>query len=115
MNYKKFFATAQPTWKLGLRFLWGSRPYFNYAFSRQLLDEVKGTEMGKAYYCWDDMENEDLVSALMSQDRVFERAPNGGPIFHTRIAYHVENEKFVRFLEEFAAALGVNILDDTVQ
>jgi tryptophan 7-halogenase len=115
VNRKKFFAVAQPTWKLGLRFLWGSRPYFNYTFSRQLLGEVKGMEKGRAYYCWDEMEYEDLFSALMSQDRAFEKAPNGDPIFHTNMAYHVENEKFVRFLEEYAIALGVNILDDTVK
>jgi tryptophan halogenase len=30
------------------------------------------------------------------------------------VAYHVENEKFVRFLEEYAVALGVTIRDDTV-
>src|SRR5688572_4874282 len=29
---KRFFEVAQPTWKLGLRFLWGRRPYFNYSF-----------------------------------------------------------------------------------
>ena len=33
MNMKKFFAIAQPTWKLGLRFLWGTRPYFNFSFN----------------------------------------------------------------------------------
>ena len=33
ISVRKFFATAQPTWKLGLRFLWGPRPHFHYAFS----------------------------------------------------------------------------------
>ena len=29
---KPFFLKAQPTWKLGLRFIWGDRPRFNYTF-----------------------------------------------------------------------------------
>jgi tryptophan halogenase len=33
LNLKKFFAVAQPAWKLGNRFLRGPRSYFNYSFS----------------------------------------------------------------------------------
>lgn len=116
MNARKFFPVTQPTWKLGLRFLWGPRSYFNYTFSMgQLINVVKGMQRMKACYCWDEMEYEDPLSALMSQDRGFERDVRGDPIFHPSIAYHVENEKFVRFLEEYALALGVTILDDTVR
>ena len=115
MNMKKFFAIAQPTWKLGLRFLWGPRPYFNYTFSlKQITGEVKQLPRIKAYYCWDEMEYEDSLSAMMSQNRVFERNAKGDPFIHQSIAYHFENEKFVRFLEEYAVALGVSILDDKV-
>ena len=28
----EFYATAEPTWKLGIKFLWGPRPYFYYSF-----------------------------------------------------------------------------------
>jgi tryptophan halogenase len=115
MNAKKFFAVTQPTWKLGLRFLWGPRPYFNYTFAlHQLPGEVSQLPRIKAYYCWDEMEDEDPISALMSQDRVFERSAKGDPLLHLGIAYHVENEKFVRFLEEYAVALGVTIMNDKV-
>ena len=115
INVKKFFATAQPTWKLGLRFLWGPRPYFNYTFSvKQINGELKQLPRIKAYYCWDEMEYEDSLSAMMSQDRAFERNPKGDPFIHQSIAYHFENEKFVRFLEEYAVALGVKVLDDKV-
>src|SRR5688500_6761314 len=51
---------------------------------------------------------------MMTHDRVFERAPNGGIKFHDSISYHFENEKFVQFLEGLATALGVRTLDDTV-
>ena len=115
MNPKKFYPVAQPTWKLGLRFLWGPRPYFNYTFSiHQLSGELKDLPRIKAYYCWDEIEYEEPLSAMMSQDRVFGRGPHGDPLMHLGLAYHVENEKFVRFLEEYAVALGVTILDDKV-
>jgi len=115
INVKKFFATTQPTWKLGLRFLWGTRPYFNFSFNAgQMAGAVKELPRIRACYCLNEMEYEEPLSALMSQDRVFERAQNGGPVLHSSIAYHVENEKFVRFLEEYAVALGVKVLDDKV-
>ena len=115
MNPKKFFAVAQPTWKVGLRFLWGPRPAFNFTFSfLQLPGGLPQLPRIKAYYCWDEMDCEDPLSALMSHDRVFERRPNGDPVINPAIAYHLENEKFVRFLEEYALAMGVTILEDQV-
>ena len=111
----RFFAVAQPTWKLGLRFLWGPRPYFNYTFvNSQIMGQPPGLRKVKAYYCDEVMEYEDPVSALMTHDRVFERLPNGAPAMHETLAYHFENEKFVRFLEEYAATLGVAVVEETV-
>jgi tryptophan halogenase len=68
----------------------------------------------KAFYCWDEMEYEDPISALMTQDRAFERMPSGEPTLHGSVAYHFENEKFVTFLEEAAAGLGVTTMDETI-
>jgi tryptophan halogenase len=113
ISARKFFATAQPTWKLGLRYLWGPRSHFHYTFSnQQLLGKVEGLRKQKGFYCWEEMVDEDPFSALMERDRVFERQPNGIPAIHTTLAYHFENEKFVRFLAEFAHAAGVSISDD---
>ena len=115
MNMKKFFAVAQPTWKLGLRFLWGPRPYFNFSFNAgQMAGMSKPLQRIRACYCLDEMEYEEPLSAMMSQNRVFGRGPQGDPLIHLGLAYHVENEKFVRFLEDYAVALGVTILDDKV-
>jgi len=111
----RFFEVARPTWKLGLRFLWGPRTYFNYSFNQaQLSGRIKGLRKAKAFYCWDEMAYEDPISALMTEDRAFERMPNRQPAMHGSVAYHFENEKFVTFLEEAAAALGVTILDETI-
>ena len=111
---QRFFALARPTFKLGLRFIWGTRPYFNYTFAPGPEARLDGLAKPIGYYCDEDMEYADPFSAMMTHDRVFDRAPNGVPVLHEGIAYHFENEKFVRFLEEYALSLGVRILDDTV-
>src|SRR2546421_395151 len=54
------------------------------------------------------------VSAMMAHDRVFPRGPSGAPLFHAALSYHFENEKFVTFLEQYALAKGVTVIDDTV-
>lgn len=112
---KQFFEVARPTWKLGLKFIWGPRPYFHYTFNPLQLDgKPAGMRRVKGFYCEEVMEYEDPMSALMTHDRVFERRPAGDPAIHIHLAYHFENEKFVRYLESYAAAVGVGIVDDTV-
>jgi tryptophan halogenase len=112
---KKFYEIAAPTWKLGLRFLWGPRPYFNYTFGPGL-DARSDPSQAKpnGFYCDDDIEYTDPFSAMMTHDRAFTRRDDGLPSPHVHVAYHFENEKFVRFLEGGARAIGVRILDDTV-
>ena len=112
---RKFFEKALPTWKLGLRFLWGPRGSFHYTFNNtQLTGIPKDLPRMKACYCWEEMEYEDPLSALMSQNKGFERDLKGGPVFHPNLAYHVENERFAGFLEEFAVASGIIVRDDKV-
>ena len=111
---KRFFEIARPTWKLGLKFIWGPRPQFFYPFVPAIDRPQAGLPKTTGYYCDADMDCCDRMSALMTYDRVFQPAPAGGPAIHMDLAYHFENEKFVRFLEEQATALGVTIQDDTV-
>jgi tryptophan halogenase len=114
VDRRQFVSIAQPTWKLGLRFIWGPRPYFNYTFGPQL-DSRAHPELTRSngYFCDDDIEYTDAISALMSQDRAFE-SRNGKPVFHDAIAYHIENERFVQYLEMYARSLGVEIQEGTV-
>lgn len=113
INEKKFFSVAHPTFKLGLRFIWGPRPYFNYTFGAGPEQMAGDLPKSLGFYADQDMENWDLYSAMMTHDRAFERA-GIGPKFHNSLAYHFENEKFVTFLEDYAQAAGVEIRDDTV-
>jgi tryptophan halogenase len=111
----QFHQVAQPTWKMGLKFVWGRRPYFNYSFGPGM--SARYTDMPKAigFYCDEDCEYTDPISSMMTHDRVFERAQGGGIQFHDAISYHFENERFVQWLEGYAGGLGVRTMDDTVQ
>src|SRR5258706_9054322 len=111
---KRFHEVAQPTWRMGLDFIWGPRKHFHYTFGRGMEAKYDDLPKSKGFYCDADDEYADLYSAMMTHDRVFERAGTAGPKFHDAFSYHFENEKYVQFLEGYAAALGVRTLDDTV-
>src|SRR5688500_1164000 len=32
VGFKQFLQVARPTWKLGLKFIWGPHPHFHYTF-----------------------------------------------------------------------------------
>ena len=56
----EFYEVAEPTWKLGMRFLWGPRPYFHYTFGPQLDRPVaRPAASPSGYYCDDDVEYAD--------------------------------------------------------
>src|SRR3954463_14377474 len=46
LDPKRFYAIAKPMWKLGIRFEWGTRPYFNYVFGLELDCRYKGLSKG---------------------------------------------------------------------
>ena len=110
----RFFEIAQPTWKLGLKFVWGPRESFHYTFGSGPVSQAKGLGRPVGFYCDADLTHQDMHSALMAQDKVFERAPHGTPALHPSVAYHFENEKFVRFLHGAAQAAGVAVQDEKV-
>ena len=114
-----FFRFAQPTWKLGLRFLWGPRPSFFYTFGpEQPHARVAPLTRSIGFYSEaDEHHHYDLACELMAHGKAFERGRDGEPAFpaHYAFAYHFENERFVDFLERAAASVGVEIVADTVE
>ena len=114
----EFHRVAEPSWKLGIRFFnWGPRPFFDYTFRPAMTNRWQSMPKQNGYYCEDDSDYvfADLSPALMSHDKVFLRNPqSGGPVVGTDVGYHIENEKFVTFLERYAQRMGVSIIDGTV-
>src|SRR4051812_48663781 len=61
----EFYRRVQPSWKLGIRFLWGQRPFFDYTFQLQMDWKWNNLARNNGYYCEDDWEYIDIPSSLM--------------------------------------------------
>ena len=114
LTQTKFFELARPTWKLGLRFIWGPSGQFNYTFGHGPASLANGLGRPIGYFCDADLTHQDLHSVFMAHDKVYERSPRGGPVIHPHIAYHFENHHFVRFLHDASRAAGVQVQDEKV-
>lgn len=115
LDIHEFYRLARPSWKLGIRFLWGPRDEFHYTF--QFQTDLKNRRMARpmGYYCKDHFDHLSSASALMSAGRAFQRRPDGYPQIERDAAYHLENELLVAYLEGIARAIGVVIKEDTVK
>jgi tryptophan halogenase len=114
ISRKYFYALAQPTWKLGIRFFWGPRERFFYTFSPQLDSHYNDLSRPTGFYCGEDFSNADLPAALMTQDKVFARQPNGAPDVQPWHGFHVENRRLVEVLETVARNTGIEFIDAKV-
>jgi tryptophan halogenase len=114
LDPNRFYAQAQPTWKLGIRFLWGPRGAFNYTFASQIAGRVRGFKRAAGYYCEDCFDPMNVDSALMLAERVAERDQHGMPTFSIGHAWHIENRLFVDWLESESRRAGVKITDAKV-
>lgn len=111
---KRFYELAEPTWKLGIKFLWGPRGRFDYTFDPQLDSHWTDLPLPNGFYCDKDFSCASLPSALMFHGKVFPRQPNGAPDVQGWHAFHIENQKFVSVLELVARQAGVEIVDGKV-
>jgi tryptophan halogenase len=114
IDIKQFYREAQPQWKLGIRYLWGPRPFFDYVFGFQIDTKYRLLPKTTGYYYEDPLDYVGIPSGLMTENKVFLREANGLPNVFSEPAYHIENEKFVGFLEKAARQIGIEIHDDTV-
>ncbi len=116
INPARFYERAQPTWKIGIRFLWGPRQQFDYTFSKQLDAQWDDLPRPNGFFCDDEFRCTDLPSALMAHDKAFARNPNGGgPDIQPWYGFHIENRKLIETLEIEAMESGVQIIDGTVE
>ena len=114
IDIAEFFRIAEPIWKMGIRFLWGKRPFFDYTFGFQLHSKYAVLPKHVGYYGTEDFEDMGVTTAMLTRNRVFERKPDGSPRMGRDFAYHLENHSFVDYLQMYARRLGVVIEEGTV-
>src|SRR6185503_250274 len=99
MKPGNFYREAEPTWKMGIRFLWGPREKFYYTFSFEHERRLPQMSRNNGFYYTDE----------------FPWRAEGLPQFHNNHAYHIENKKLVAWLENRCRDNGVEIVDATVK
>jgi tryptophan halogenase len=116
LDLKTFYRMAQPQWKIGIRFEWGPRPFFNYVFGLELDTQYDLLPRPTGYYL-DNTEPFDgtgVQSRLMNENKIWLRQPDGRPRLNAdEFTYHLENEKLVSYFEFMAVQRGITIIDDT--
>jgi tryptophan halogenase len=114
MKPKGFYAEADPTWKMGIRFLWGARKEFFYTFSFEFEKRLPELRRNNGFYYDEQYPWLGHASAFMAHGKVFPRRADGLPQFHNNHAFHIENKKLVSWLENRCRDAGVMIKDATV-
>jgi tryptophan halogenase len=111
---QQFYEEAEPTWKLGIRFLWGGGADFYYTFVFECQQRLPELSRNNGFYLSPASEWAGPVSALLSRGKAFPRKSDGSPHFHRQHAFHIENIKLIAWLENVSNALGVRVIDATV-
>src|SRR5262245_50826423 len=115
MKPKDFYLEARPTWKMGIRFLWGPRKEFVYTFAYEFEKRLPECRRNNGFYYSDEFPWLGNASAFMLHKKVFPRQPNGLPQFHNNHAFHIENVTYVGWLENRCREIGVEVTDATVK
>ena len=84
----RFMKLVDPTLKLGIRFLWGPRPEFHYAFALEHAVRHPALKRSNAAYREDGQIWTGPVSALMAHELAFHRGPDGKPRVHCTDPLH---------------------------
>ena len=112
---QQFYAEAEPTWKLGIKFIWGPQNSFYYTFAYEFQQRYPELARNNGFYFNPAQPAMGPISTFMAHDKAFPRGQNGLPQFHNNHAFHIENKKLVSWLENLAKQFGVEIIDATVK
>jgi tryptophan halogenase len=110
-----FHRQVQPTYKLGTRYLWGPRGRFHSTFTGQLDQHLPRLPRPNGYYCHDEFDYADVASAMMAHGKAFDRQPTGAPVVPPHAGYHIQGDRFVKFLQVAAAEAGVTLTEDSLE
>ncbi|QJE94836.1 tryptophan 7-halogenase [Luteolibacter luteus] len=109
------FNAIQPVIKLGVRFTWGKRSYFDYTFTGQQHSwRWPDLPRNNGFYGFEDPTAMDLSSALMDHAKALPRRSDGVPDLPppgSNFAWHIENKLFVAWLEKACKREGVKFTD----
>ena len=114
ISRSQFYALAAPTWKLGIRFLWGPRGSFDFTFQPQVDSQWNDLPLSNGFYCDEEFRDASLPSSLMRHGKAFARQPDGAPDIQPFHAFHIENKRFVETLEVVARGVGIEFIDGKV-
>lgn len=107
----EFYQAVQPSLKLGIKFIWGKEDY-HYSFSGPLSQKFTASGTALGYVADEGLVDINYLAALMGQDKVFPRSPDGPwPLVQPSMGYHIENAALVAWLEKHAAKLGIEVID----
>jgi tryptophan halogenase len=117
LSRRDFYARVNPTWKIGIHFLWGPRRHFEFTFSKQLDERWTDLPKPHGFYCDDDFSHCNADASLMAHNKAFVRNPNGGGpgIIDGDHAFHLYNPDYVAWLEAVSRENGIEIIDGKVQ
>lgn len=107
LDVHELFREVRPTFKLGIRFLWGAEGDgdFNYPFGPvHVLEPV---------VYGGDLRDCSLQSMLMTAGAL--PLYDGDGRLGTEVAYHLDNERFVAWLQRKAAELGIRRIDARIE
>lgn len=109
---EEFYREARPTWKQGIKFIWGPRDQFFYDFEFQYDHRFDGLPKANGYYAHDDCSDFSQACALMQRGKAFPTGALGRPVVKGSYAFHIENHHLVTYLESAAGRAGVVLEDD---
>jgi tryptophan halogenase len=117
IDRKSFYEAVQPIWKLGNRLEWGGSEgsHFNYPFDSFLLEKHPNLQKPNLYYCNEGMSDAGRYYSLMDQKRSpFFRQPDGRVTTNENFGYHIDNKRFLGFLENESIRQRVEVIDADV-
>ncbi|SHI43671.1 tryptophan halogenase [Rubritalea squalenifaciens DSM 18772] len=119
MDEAEVYRALDPVYKLGVRFDWGKRECYDYPFTESLhVQAIPGLKKVSGYYIGERCEGFDLPSALMDKGNAL---PTRGhkkadvPPPGNSVAWHLENHRFVAWLETACKQQGIDMVDDEVE
>ncbi|MDC0504323.1 tryptophan 7-halogenase, partial [Verrucomicrobiales bacterium] len=110
----RFHREVHPSIKLGIQFDWGAETPYHYSFTPQYsagnpAQSKLSHPVGD--YCRSEATFADLSSSLMYHGKVTAAGPDGNPVQSPSFAYHLENRRFVEFLEQWVKEHGIEAVD----